>query len=88
MREIPASCAAARNESKRRTALPMDRPVLSTNATLSPKVALRTSADAADTPEWPEGYSGKGGVGISGSHEGSMTRRMYVRGRISDCPYL
>ena len=56
--------------------------VLSSNGT-SPSTDVSTSAAAIDCVECPDGYSGNGGVGISGSQSGSMTRRMYIRGRIS-----
>ena len=55
---------------------------------MSPSSAVITSAAAADTVEWPEGYSGKGGVGMSGSQVESINRRMYVRGRMRLYLYL
>src|SRR6185436_11738502 len=87
MREMPASSAAALNELKCRTLCPIEIAVLSSNGT-SPISAVSTVAAAADCVEWPDGYSGKGGVGMSGSQVESMRRRMYVRGRIRLYWYL
>ena len=49
--------------------------VLSSNATV-PSSPVSTVAAADDWMEWPEVYSGKGGVGMNGSHSGSMCLRM------------
>jgi hypothetical protein len=59
------------------------------NAT-APKVAVSTSAAAADWTEWPDVYSGKGGV-VSGSGSpqlGSMWLRMKLIGRSRLWMYL
>src|SRR5207237_9748022 len=73
--------AAALDESQCRTVGAVEIAVLSADGTLAMS-AVSTVAAAADCVEWPDGYSGKGGVGISGSQVESMMRRMYVRGRI------
>src|SRR3954468_2905181 len=79
-RDMPASSAAARNDSKCRTLWPIVRAVLSTNG-IGFINAVSAAAPAADTVECPEKYSGKGGVGIAGSQARSIVRRMKVRGR-------
>src|SRR5689334_9479881 len=45
-----------------------------TNAVFSPKTAASTTAAAPLTVEWPDGYSGCAGVGISGVQVGSEAR--------------
>src|SRR5690348_10501038 len=81
MRDMPASVAAAMNESKWRTSCPIAIDVLLSNGT-APRSDVIAVAAAADSVEWPDKYSGKGGVGIVGSHVESMNARMYVRGRM------
>src|SRR5215831_18396198 len=81
-RDIPASSAAAKMWSKERGANPLASLAWSTNGTFVPTKASSVASAAADWPECAETYSGKGGVGSTVVHAGSMTRWMYVTGRI------
>ena len=60
----------------------------STNGMASPKVAPSTLTAAADCTEWPDVYSGKGGVEITVANAGSNTRCMYVTGRTTIVRYF
>ena len=58
-----------------RTVGPSAIPVLSSNAWL-PRRLVSPVAAAAERAECPDGYSGNGGVEMSGSQVESMTLRM------------
>ena len=63
-RDKAASLAAALKLGKVRGPQPLSLWVLSVKDVFAPKIWLKTPAAALDWTEWPEGYSGNGGVVI------------------------
>src|SRR5689334_8158013 len=87
-REIATSSRAALNDLNGRGAKPMSTCVESTNGIVSPSTRDNTCDAAADSVEWPDGYSGKGGVANRVTHFGSNTRCTYVTGRSTSDLYF
>ena len=63
-RDKAASLAAALKSGNVREPQPRSLWVLSVKDVLAPNIWLKTLAAALDWTEWPEGYSGNGGVVI------------------------
>src|SRR5947209_3390424 len=84
---MAASSAAWMNEPNERGVRPRSSWVWSVKG-IWPNIFVSTSAAAEDCTEWPDVYSGNGGVTRSGVQAGSMRARMYVTGRSRLSRYL
>ena len=73
MRLMPASAAASENEWKLREKPGIASDVVENAISSEPKNAASTVAAALLKVLWPEVYSGKGGVSMSGVHAGSFS---------------
>src|ERR1039458_2409986 len=73
--------SAAENDARLRGGWPISICVESTKAIVSPSVFCSTSTAAPEMTEWPDEYSGNGGVANTVAYFGSQTRCTYVTGR-------